>query len=171
MRFLRIESGNRITIPDDVIRRLRLIPGDRIEVRFPQMLAPARGLGTATQWQHLSNERLKDAEVLLQSRKRRYNGAVYLGGYAIECALKSAICLLKNLPQLPEEYRTHNLGDLLRATGLTPPPHLTRRFLAVATWTVNLRYLTRRWSAQEARKFLDDVKEVKQWLEMEISSR
>ena len=40
---LRIESGNRITIPDDVIRRLRLIPGDRIEVRFPQMLARARG--------------------------------------------------------------------------------------------------------------------------------
>jgi hypothetical protein len=113
MPYLRVESGNRITIPDDVIRQLRLKPGQMVEVRFPAPM-PGRGLGslrskllnevnTATQWRHLANQRLDDATILLASRKRRYNGAVYLGGYAIECSLKSAICILKNLPTLPRE--------------------------------------------------------------------
>jgi HEPN domain-containing protein len=39
---------------------------------------------------HVSNERLKDATILL--KQKRYNGAVYLGGYVIECLLKAAIC-------------------------------------------------------------------------------
>jgi hypothetical protein len=37
-----------------------------------------------------SRHRWKDAEFLLQSA--RWNGAVYLAGYAIECSLKSLIC-------------------------------------------------------------------------------
>ncbi len=171
MRLLRIESGNRVTIPDDVIRTLRLSPGDRIEVRFPQVFTPARGLGTATQWQHLSNKRLKDAEVLLQSRRCRYSGAVYLGGYAVECALKSAICVLKNLPQLPEEHRTHNLEVLLRATGLTLPDRVVHKFAVVNRWAVNIRYLTKTWNARDAREFLGNVKEIKQWIGREISTR
>jgi len=82
MPRLRVESGFSITIPSDVVQALRLRVGQSVEVRFPEMPLPAaRGLGTATQWRHLSNQRLEDAQVLLASRKRRYNGAVYLGGY------------------------------------------------------------------------------------------
>ena len=159
MPYLRVESGNQITIPDDVIRQLRLKPGQMLEVRFPVSM-PGRGLGSlrskllnevniATQWRHLANQRLGDATILLASRKRRYNGAVYLGGYAIECSLKSAICILKNLPTLPEEYKTHAFDDLLIATGLTLPDHLVRKF----------------------KEFLAYVREVKQWIEMETSPR
>lgn len=37
-----------------------------------------------------SRRRLEDAQVL--HNQKRWTGAIYLGGYAIECALKSLIC-------------------------------------------------------------------------------
>lgn len=37
-----------------------------------------------------SHRRLEDAQALLE--KKRWSGAMYLGGYAIECSLKSLIC-------------------------------------------------------------------------------
>lgn len=39
---------------------------------------------------HIAERRRGDARVLL--RNKRYDGAVYLGGYVIECMLKAAIC-------------------------------------------------------------------------------
>jgi HEPN domain-containing protein len=164
MPKLRVESGFSITIPEDVVQTLRLRVGQSVEVRFPEMAPSAvRGLGTATQWRHLSNQRLNDAEVLLASRKRRYNGAVYLGGYAIECALKAAICALKNLPTLPEDYKTHMLDELFIATGLTLPDDLVMKFCILRDWTVELRYQTKVLNAQDARKFLQYVHFVQQF--------
>jgi HEPN domain-containing protein len=172
MPRLRVESGFSLTIPIDVVQTLRLRVGQGIEVRFPEMPLPIeRGLGTATQWRHLANQRLEDAQVLIASRKRRYNGAVYLGGYAVECALKTAICVLKNLPTLPEYYKTHVLDELLGATGLTLPDNLVMKFCILRDWTVELRYQTKALNAQYARKFLRYAKEVKQWLESETLPR
>ena len=37
-----------------------------------------------------SRRRLEDAEALYN--QERWNGAIYMGGYAIECALKSLLC-------------------------------------------------------------------------------
>ncbi len=37
-----------------------------------------------------SRRRLEDAEAL--HRQKRWHGAVYLGGYTIECSLKALIC-------------------------------------------------------------------------------
>ncbi|MBC8230264.1 HEPN domain-containing protein [bacterium] len=172
MPKLRVESGFSITIPIDVVQTLRLRVGRSIEIRFPEMPIPMeRGLGTATQWRHLANQRLEDAQVLIASRKRRYNGAVYLGGYTVECALKSAICALKNLPNLPEDYKTHMLDELLTATGLTLPDNLVMKFCILRDWTVELRYQTKILNAQDARKFLQYANEVKQWLESETSPK
>jgi len=89
----------------------------------------------------------------------------------VECALKSAICALKNLPTLPEDYKTHVLDELLGATGLTLPDNLVMKFCILRDWTVELRYQTKALNAQYARKFLQYVKEVKQWLESETSPR
>ena len=170
MPRLRVESGFSMTIPSHVVQALRLRVGQSVEVQFPEMPLPAgRGLGTATQWWHLSNQRLEDAQVLLASRKKRYNGAVYLGGYAVECALKAAICMLKNLPTLPEDYKTHVLDELLDATGLTLPDNLVMKFCILRDWTVELRYQTKALNVQDARKFLQSAKEVKQWLESKTS--
>ena len=106
MARLRVEARYRIALPEEVIQTLGIQPGHFVEVRFPEMSRPARGLGTASHWQHLADQRFQDAAVLLASRKKRFNGAVYLGGYAIECVLKAAICRLRNFHTLPEEYKT-----------------------------------------------------------------
>lgn len=44
----------------------------------------------------IAKARLKDAEVLAASR--RYEGAIYLCGYAVELGLKARICLTLKWP-------------------------------------------------------------------------
>ncbi len=69
--------------------------------------------------------RLKDAEVL--TKWRRYDGAVYLCGYAVEMRLKARICqTLKwtGFPDTPQEFKgyttfkTHDLDRLLHMSGV-----------------------------------------------------
>ena len=97
----------------------------------------------------LARTRLKDAEVLLQSN--RYDGAIYLCGYAIELALKARICRALNWPDFPETsaefrelqtFKTHNLDTLLRLSAIESK--IKSKYLAewsiVAAWEPELRY-------------------------------
>jgi HEPN domain-containing protein len=97
----------------------------------------------------LARERLKDAEVLLESQ--RYDGAVYLGGYVVELALKARICeTLKwqGFPQTNSEFqnyrsfKTHNLDVLLRLSGVEGviKGRYFAEWSAVATWDPEARY-------------------------------
>lgn len=97
----------------------------------------------------IARGRLKDAEVLLTAG--RYDGAIYLCGYAIETALKARICrALKWLgyPSTRKEFegyqsfRTHDLDILLRLSGIESKIK-TKHFAEwsiVATWDSNVRY-------------------------------
>src|SRR5688500_14841922 len=72
-------------------------------------------------FERLSRERLDDARALLA--EKRYDGGVYLCGYAVEMALKCRICktLKWNVYPARGEYRsfyTHNLDVLLTLTGV-----------------------------------------------------
>ena len=56
---------------------------------------------------NIASERLKDAEALLSAA--RYDGAIYLGGYVVELALKNRICVVLNWKdslRLAESFRT-----------------------------------------------------------------
>ncbi|HBB88531.1 MAG TPA: hypothetical protein DC047_13040 [Blastocatellia bacterium] len=56
----------------------------------------------------IAEERLKDAEALLAAG--RYDGAIYLGGYVVELALKSCICRIlnwKGFPQTRSEFQNY----------------------------------------------------------------
>ena len=71
--------------------------------------------------QKLADLRIKEAEVLL--RNGCYEGAYYLAGYAVECALKA--CIAKTTQQydfpdkdLVQKSYTHNLEKLVSAAGL-----------------------------------------------------
>jgi hypothetical protein len=73
----------------------------------------------------IARARLADAEVLAVAS--RFDGALYLCGYAVEIALKARICKTLNWASFPEtqgefklltSFRTHNLGLLLRLSGL-----------------------------------------------------
>jgi hypothetical protein len=92
---------------------------------------------------------LRDAEVLL--RARRFDGAFYLCGYAVEVALKARICrTLKwhGFPEAGQDFRglqslkTHDLEILLRLSGVEArlkTKHLAE-WSAVVDWNPEKRY-------------------------------
>lgn len=97
----------------------------------------------------IARARLLDAQVLL--RARRFDGAFYLCGYAVEVALKARICrTLKwsEFPEAPKDFgglqslKTHDLEILLRLSGIearVKAKHLAE-WSAVLDWNPEKRY-------------------------------
>jgi HEPN domain-containing protein len=97
----------------------------------------------------IARGRLKDAEVLLNSS--RYDGAVYICGYAIELSLKARICKVLHWAEYPstrkefesfQSFKTHNLDVLLRLTGLEEniKTNLLAEWSVLAEWDPEVRY-------------------------------
>jgi HEPN domain-containing protein len=68
-----------------------------------------------TDLQNLATERLEDAQTLLMNK--RYGGAYYLVGYAVECGLKACIAKLTKAEEfydknLARKIFQHNLAEL-----------------------------------------------------------
>ena len=97
----------------------------------------------------IARARLKDAEVLL--RAKRFDGASYLCGYAVEVALKAKICETLNRKGFPstnsefknyQSFKTHSLDVLLTFSGVEDK--IKKRYLAewsvVAEWDPEARY-------------------------------
>jgi len=120
-----------------------------------------------------SYERLRDARVLARRENKRYTGAVYLGGYVIECLLKAAICVEQGTERLQRKYQTHELEELMEATGYRTgmTPELAAKFRAIVSWNVLLRYQGRQYQAKDARTFLENVEVIRLWLLEQISRR
>jgi HEPN domain-containing protein len=79
-------------------------------------------MATRSHLRKIARARLRDAEVLLEGR--RFDGALYVCGYAIETILKARICttLRWNEYFVSRDYtsfRTHDLAVLLNMTGRT----------------------------------------------------
>jgi HEPN domain-containing protein len=97
----------------------------------------------------ISRARLKDAEVLFTYR--RFDGATYLCGYAVEISLKARICRTLKWPSYPstssefkdyQSFRTHDLDILLHLSGLEQSIKLNffAEWSAVAQWNPSARY-------------------------------
>lgn len=97
----------------------------------------------------IAKARLKDAEVLAASH--RYEGAIYLCGYAVELGLKARICTTLKWPGFPStkkefdgyhSFKTHNLDVLLHLTGIEDriKTQLFAEWSAVAEWDPESRY-------------------------------
>ncbi|MSP27569.1 MAG: HEPN domain-containing protein [Methylococcales bacterium] len=74
-----------------------------------------------TDLETLALERLLDADALIEAE--RYDGAIYIAGYAIELVLKARICKTLKWTDFPEnqDYRSfkiHNLDVLLHLSGI-----------------------------------------------------
>jgi hypothetical protein len=116
----------------------------------------------------LVQARLKDADILCANR--RYAGAVYLCGYAVELALKARICQTLKWAGFPEtrqemqDYRSfvvHDLDVLLHLSGVER--QIKTNYLSawsiVATWDPELRYQPiRQTTRQDALNMLNAVK-------------
>jgi hypothetical protein len=97
----------------------------------------------------IARARLADAKALRS--KRRYDGAIYLCGYAVEVALKARICKTLKWPGLPETqkefsafktFHIHDLDVLLTFSGVED--RVKTAYLAewsvVRTWGPESRY-------------------------------
>lgn len=144
------------------------------------------------QYRTVADSRFEDAEALRQTgRNARANGAMYLGGFAVECLLKAK--LIERFPWLrnagsPEGrtsadrriwslcYRSHDLEEILAnlpdvedrlsELGQRECNRLRQSLRSVcARWTVHARYSPHTSTIAEATEFLDQVKELKSWLQ------
>jgi hypothetical protein len=118
--------------------------------------------------QVLADVRIDEARALPGLTPPRPDGAYYLAGYAIECALKAAIAKLNNQPDWPEksfvtECHTHNILALVRLAGLEAAraadtaanPALAQNWLIVKDWSERSRY--ERHTQARAQKRIDAV--------------
>jgi len=115
-------------------------------------------------FQNLSVLRVREARRLANAGL--YDGAYYLGGVAIECALKSAIARSTQRYEFPDLERTrsaytHNLDTLLKLAGLqtrldASEPHVKEAWARAKSWKIETRYQSGR-AAAEVLEFLDAV--------------
>lgn len=115
----------------------------------------------------ISRARLRDAKELLEAK--RYDGAVYLCGYAVELALKARICRTLRWTGFPEtqsefkglgSVKTHDLEILLRFSGIEP--RIKKKYLpfwsVVLDWDPEKRYQrTGQVTPQEANDMISSA--------------
>ncbi|NQT29595.1 MAG: HEPN domain-containing protein [Candidatus Saganbacteria bacterium] len=97
----------------------------------------------------IAKARLKDSKILCKNG--RYDGAVYLCGYAVEVTLKAKICKTLNWKGFPESskefehyksFKTHNLDVLLKLSGheLVVKSKYLADWSIIAQWDPEVRY-------------------------------
>lgn len=101
---------------------------------------------TRSDLQELTRTRLRDARVLLKAGC--YDGAYYLTGYAVECALKACIAKTTKRHDFPDkrivnDSYTHDIEKLLRTAGLQSilnEENVVRNWAIVKDWNEGSRY-------------------------------
>ncbi len=106
-----------------------------------------------TEIEEIIQARLQDAEVLLEAS--RYDGSVYLCGYAVELGLKARICRTLQWDEYPTSgkystFKTHDLDVLLHLTGLED----TVKLKYMAEWSIAAQ-----WNPEARYKPIGSVKE------------
>lgn len=104
---------------------------------------------TKQELQLIARARLQDAEALF--RANRFDGSIYLCGYAVEIGLKNKICKTLHWNEFPstknefqnlQSFKTHNLDILLKLSG--SESKIKINFLSewsiVAKWEPDARY-------------------------------
>jgi hypothetical protein len=140
-----------------------------------------------TQLRTVADRRFDDANTLRKTgQNARANGAMYLGGFVIECLLKAK--LLERFSWLESAgspmgrskddqylwslcYRSHDLEEILAKL-----PEIQDRLKResdrllyslkrlCAQWTIYARYSPYNADIDDAREFLDQIEELKLWL-------
>jgi HEPN domain-containing protein len=101
--------------------------------------------------QSLSRIRAREAKALLDAGL--HDGAFYLAGYAVECALKACIAKKTRKNEFPDKDRvnksyTHKLDELVKLAGIEKPhrallesdPVFRKHWETVRLWSEESRY-------------------------------
>jgi HEPN domain-containing protein len=129
-------------------------------------------------FERLTEVRIDEAKVLLNAGKP--DGAYYLAGYAVECALKACIAKLTNQHDFPakdaQKCYVHNLKNLLERAVLSTDldddtkndPDLKTNWQIVKDWSEEARYdQTDKNAAQDLYDAITDTKHgVLPWLKL-----
>ena len=120
-----------------------------------------------TDFQRLAEFRVQDAQILLKAG--RFAGAYYLGGYAVDCALKAAIARRFRESDFPDrgfvgQIYTHDLEQLLRLSELEREfskarkanPKLAVNWAFIKDWSEAKRYESQ-VNEKEAHDLLDAI--------------
>ncbi len=128
-------------------------------------------------FQQIAEQRLREAIVLRDGG--HWDGAYYLVGYAVECALKACIAKQTKAFDFPDKKLTdasytHDLSKLAAAAALTKDiedkknadTYFAANWKAVVGWNEQARY--ERWTENQARDLMEAVEHptngVLQWL-------
>jgi hypothetical protein len=114
----------------------------------------------------LARERIRDAEALY--RARRYHGAIYICGYAVELALKARICQTLRWSQYRDtdselrDLKTHKLEVLLRLSGIENRVYGSAlpAWSTVKTWGPESRYKPLSSATQLDARYMIDAARV-----------
>ena len=138
----------------------------------------------------VAQRRFDDAKALQKTgRNRHANGAMYLGGFVIECLLKARLLKKHKWLQSPTVirhpsanqaellrlcYQSHDLEKILtrlpevseglRVAEQRGSGRLNQSLKKVCTWTVYARYSPYDATMAEASRFLNQIEELKRWL-------
>ena len=118
----------------------------------------------------LAVERLKESKILLD--QKCFNGAYYLAGYSVECALKACIAKQINLHEIPSkslinDFYTHDLERLIKLAGieqdhtkrLKSDPDFKINWSIVRLWTEEARY--KEWTDVQANELYNAINNLK----------
>lgn len=138
-----------------------------------------------TEQMKAGRHRLLDARTLLDNG--RWRGAMYIGGYAVECLLKAKLMRVfgcHHLAELQLELRKrgilaedatvylHSLQDLMNLTmqmhRLRQDPAIRARFREANRWVPAWRYSPDRASRDQAESFLGAVESVCRWIDNNV---
>jgi HEPN domain-containing protein len=132
---------------------------------------------TRSDFQRLTRLRLREARFLLASGNNE--GAYYLAGLAVECALKAAVARKTQRHDFPPDPKflrdsvyVHSLNKLLVAAGLESVldiaagsnPGLRANWAVVKDWTIDSRYLTTGLNGGELYRAVTGRNGVMRWL-------
>jgi hypothetical protein len=129
--------------------------------------------------------RLADARALAQRGEAHARGAMYLAGYAVECRIKARAIeqhrcltldhLCTKLRLSRKDVYSHDLSRLVvllfsRETlaRLASSPRTGQAWSRVAAWSSDWRYDSASTTQRNAEQFLDDVRDVKLWIESNL---
>jgi HEPN domain-containing protein len=118
----------------------------------------------------LSTERLKESKLLLD--QGCFNGAYYLAGYAIECALKACIAKQINQHEIPNksfvnEFYVHDLSRLVKladieqdfTSKIKTDPDFFVNWNIVRDWNESARY--KEWTEKQAKELYNSIESSK----------
>jgi hypothetical protein len=107
----------------------------------------------------LAEERLADAEALYDAK--RYEGAFYICGYAVEVALKKKICTTLGWSEYPTSgklyvsFKTHDLEFLLHLSGVEKNFVLSAEWSIVMKWGVEIRYSSEKIKSEDVKLMIE----------------